>query len=67
MMGWCSGSIFAEKLWKDIREHVPIDKRQEVARRIYDFFKEQDADCWSYEDDGLYAVAYPDEYSKLED
>ena len=59
-MGLCSASEWAEQLWRDIKEYIPQDKRQEFARRIYDFFAAQDADCWWYSEGSLVLTAYPD-------
>jgi hypothetical protein len=57
-MGWCTGSGIAEELWENIREYIPPDKRQELAKRIVDLFSSYDADCWEYDGD-LYSTAYP--------
>lgn len=45
-MGWCSGSIMANDVWNIVREHVPEDKRSELARKIIEVFRGGDADCW---------------------
>ena len=45
-MGWCSGTDMAIELWDDIKEHVVKDKKQEVAKKIYDKFCDHDADAW---------------------
>lgn len=64
-MGWGSGSEFAEKLWQDIKEFIPQEKHQELARRIYDFFAWEDADAWWHSKGSLAPTAYPDTIKAL--
>jgi len=66
-MGWCTGSAIAEDLWKRIKEYIPPDKTQELAKYIVDFFSSYDADCWEYDDGGLYLTAYPKFLEEIED
>ena len=60
-MGWCTGSAIAEDLWENIKGYIPLDKRHELAKHIVDLFSSYDADCWSFDEGGLYLMAYPEE------
>ena len=59
-MGWCTGSQIAEELWAKIKQYVPPDKQQELAKYVVDHFSAYDADCWEYDEGGLYLTAYPE-------
>lgn len=43
-MGWSSGSDLAEQLWSIVSEHIPVDKRKAVAKRIIRAFENHDCD-----------------------
>lgn len=58
-MGWCSGSRIAEDLWEIIKEYIPEDKKLPVAKIIYELFCDYDADCWTFEEGTLAALADP--------
>lgn len=45
-MGWASGSSLGVEIYDKIREYIPEDKRQEVAKFIYDAVCDLDADDW---------------------
>lgn len=45
-MGWAAGSGLGEEIWEKVREYVPEDKREEVAKFIYDSVCDLDADDW---------------------
>lgn len=45
-MGWASGSYLAEEIWTEVRDFIPEDKCQKVARYIHDKFCDHDADDW---------------------
>ena len=45
-MGWAGGSYLAQDMYDKIREHIPEDKRETVAKIIYDDFCDEDADDW---------------------
>ena len=45
-MGWASGSGLACEVYDLVRGYVPEEKRQEVAKGIFDLFREHDADDW---------------------
>jgi hypothetical protein len=48
-MGWASGSILAERIWKEIIEiYTPVDDWPIVAIKLVDFF--EDADCDTLEE-----------------
>lgn len=46
-MGWSAGSGLGEEIWDEIREYIPEEKRQQIARFIYDSVCDLDADDWS--------------------
>jgi len=46
-MGWCSGSMIANKIYNKIRKYLPKEVRLQVAYEMYEIFSENDADCWS--------------------
>lgn len=63
-MGWASGSKWAETLWREIKDSLPVQKKHEVAMNIVDFFEANDADAWSCDksnSDDLYFTARPEE------
>jgi len=64
-MGWCSGSIIAEELWKEIEPHLPEEKKYPIAKKIYDVFSDNDADCWDYSEGSLSALADPESAEEL--
>lgn len=43
-MGWASGSELAERVWGEVREFIPDDKRKNVANEIIDAFEDMDCD-----------------------
>lgn len=43
-MGWASGSEIADGVWDLVREHVPADKRKDVAKRVIRLFEDYDCD-----------------------
>ena len=45
-MGWSAGASLGQEIYDKIREYIPEEKRQEVAKFIYDVVCEQDADDW---------------------
>ena len=61
-MGWASGSYLAEEIWDEIKIYIPENKLQEVASKIYDSFCDKDADDWSSNPEGVWAIACPDEW-----
>lgn len=63
-MGWSNGSYIAEDVWKTVKPFIPEDKKQEIAKKIYDKFCEYDADDWDSKPDGLWAIAEPVEYKE---
>lgn len=48
-MGWAAGSGLGCDIWDKIREYIPEEDRQEVARFIYDSVCDLDADDWDGE------------------
>lgn len=34
-MGWCNGSYIAEDVWNLVREYIPEEKKQAIARKIW--------------------------------
>ena len=48
-MGWCEGSYIANDIWKLVKDFVPENQRQQIARAIVDRFEDEDADCWDYD------------------
>ena len=63
-MGWCTGSEIGENLWESIKDSIPKEKQQKVAKIIYDELTFHDADCWENHEDSLWAIAYPEEFKK---
>ena len=59
-MGWCSGSIVAEEIWKEVAPYLPEEKKYHLAKKIYDLFCDLDADCWDYREGSLSALADPE-------
>jgi hypothetical protein len=45
-MGWASGSELADQVWRQVRKHVPENKRKAVAQKIIRLFEHHDADDW---------------------
>lgn len=45
-MGWCSGTSLAIDVWNEIRKYIPDKDKKKVAKKIYNLFCDQDADCW---------------------
>lgn len=45
-MGWSGGSSLAEDVYLLVRKHIPLNKRQQIAEKIYDLFCDLDADDW---------------------
>ena len=45
-MGWASGSYIAQDVWNLVREYIPEDRRQTLAKNIFKIFKSEDADDW---------------------
>lgn len=45
-MGWAAGSGLGEDIYEKIREYIPEEKREEVAKYIYDAVCDLDADDW---------------------
>jgi hypothetical protein len=45
-MGWAAGSELGEDIWLKIREYIPEENREEVAKYIYDSVCDLDADDW---------------------
>lgn len=43
-MGWASGSILAENIWKLFRKYVPAQSRKRVAKRLVRIFEMEDCD-----------------------
>ena len=58
-MGWSSGSYLANDVWNKIKEYIPKDEKQKVAKEILDLFENYDADDWC-EPDGIEGVAHPE-------
>lgn len=44
-MGWCSGAEVADDVWEVVKEHIPKEKRQKVAKALVDVFESHDCDC----------------------
>ena len=67
-MGWASGSYLAEEIWKEIKDILPNDKKEQLAVKIYDAFCDADADDWEFEEGNLYTTvlkkAYPEDYAE---
>lgn len=61
-MGWCSGSYLAEDIWRRIKDYIPEDEKQQVAKDIYDKFCDLDADDWENHPNSLWAIAEPIEW-----
>lgn len=57
-MGWASGSRLAEVVWAAVEQHLPTEKRQEVALGICDAFADEDCDTLQEAED-LFNTAYP--------
>lgn len=45
-MGWAAGSPLGEDIYEMVRPLISKDKREEVAKFIYDAVCELDADDW---------------------
>lgn len=45
-MGWASGSYLAVDVWDLVRDEIPEEKRRKLAKKIYDMFRNMDADAW---------------------
>jgi hypothetical protein len=45
-MGWCRGSYMAEDMWNKVRKYIPKEEKKSLANEIYEYFCDQDADCW---------------------
>lgn len=45
-MGWASGSAFGVDFYDEIREYLPEDKREQIAKTLYDMLCDLDADAW---------------------
>lgn len=43
-MGWASGSMLAESLWREVRRYVPEDRLREVAQTFISEFESFDCD-----------------------
>ena len=43
-MGWASGSSLLIDVWNEVREFIPEEKRQVVARNVIDRFADMDCD-----------------------
>jgi hypothetical protein len=56
-MGWASGSYLAEDIWQSVKNHLPEEKKKEIAQKIYNIFCDQDADDWCDQD--LYITLFP--------
>ena len=67
-MGWVSGSYLAEEIWKEIKDILPNDKKEQLAVKIYNAFCDADADDWAFEEGNLYTTAlkkaYPEDYAE---
>lgn len=63
-MGWASGSYLACEVWEMFRKHIKNKEvRKELALKLYNLFREHDADDFSYDDRLLIdAGIKPDEY-----
>ena len=49
-MGWATGSVIAERLWKELKPFIKSERAlAEVSKRIYKVFEEYDADDWGYQ------------------
>jgi hypothetical protein len=59
-MGWASGSELADGVWDAVKEHIPEEKKQEVALRIVNLFEGEDCDTLD-ECEDLYFTARPEE------
>lgn len=57
-MGWASGSQLAEDVWTLFAQHLPEDKKQEIARKLVRMFESEDCDTMS-EAEELMKAAYP--------
>ena len=66
-MGWASGHIMADEIWRDIKKYIPKKKQQEVAIKIIEVFN--DNDCDTMQESELYLIAFPDqdEYNEGEE
>ena len=67
-MGWASGSYLAEKIWEDIKDILPNDKKDELAVKIYNAFCDADADDWDFKEGNLFTTAlkvqHPEDYAE---
>jgi len=43
-MGWSGGSELGDSFWRRIREHIPEESRQLVARELINALEDQDCD-----------------------
>ena len=48
-MGWTAGSELGQDIYNKVREYIPEENREEVARYIYDAVCDLDADAWTGE------------------
>lgn len=65
-MGWASGSELAELTWAAVREHIPTEKREKIAREFIELYEDMDCDTIDeceqlVKDSGLEAEYWPDE------
>lgn len=56
-MSWSSGGRLAEEIWNAVEEHIPEDKKPEVALAIVKAFEDRDCDTMEYYD--FYHLARP--------
>lgn len=49
-MGWATGSEIANELWKEIKGYVAPGFRKIVSKKIFNVFKNHDADDWAWQD-----------------
>lgn len=66
MMGWASGSELAENIWDEVRNFIPENKRERVAKKIWAFFEDFDCDTLEecvnlYKDTGYFFKNIDDE------
>lgn len=45
-MGWSAGSGLGQDIYGMVRDYIPEDKREEVAKFIYESVCDLDADDW---------------------
>lgn len=46
-MGWSRGPEIAEWVWSEVKEFIPPEHHQKVAKKIVKIFNYHDADDWA--------------------